>query len=242
MPDTVKPLGRHERTAARRSGGGVRTVRSSEIPIAAFMLTAAVSGCTVGPDQATGCTHNHALYQPGESRALDADAGTAVPMQTVVLGDKVAGDWWTLFRSPELDALVKQAIADSPTLETAKPGSPRRGTPSRQRARSIRRWASAQTPHVRSKAPRRSVCPDQSHFRPTTTCSRSARRPAMRSTYSGACDVGSRSGRVGRRSARSTRRGLSDADRRDVAGRSMWPGSAPNRKPSTIPSKSIART
>jgi len=32
----------------------------------------------------------------------------------------VTGDWWTLFRSPELDLTVKQAIAGSRTLESAK--------------------------------------------------------------------------------------------------------------------------
>jgi NodT family efflux transporter outer membrane factor (OMF) lipoprotein len=37
----------------------------------------------------------------------------------VALGEKVAAEWWTLFRSPEIDALVKEAIVDSPTLESA---------------------------------------------------------------------------------------------------------------------------
>jgi NodT family efflux transporter outer membrane factor (OMF) lipoprotein len=32
----------------------------------------------------------------------------------------VTRDWWTLFRSPDLDWLVRQSIADSPTLEAAK--------------------------------------------------------------------------------------------------------------------------
>ena len=32
----------------------------------------------------------------------------------------MTSDWWTLFRSPDLDRLVKQSIADSPTLDAAK--------------------------------------------------------------------------------------------------------------------------
>jgi NodT family efflux transporter outer membrane factor (OMF) lipoprotein len=51
---------------------------------------------------------------------LGVDAGATVPRQTVVLGDKVTSDWWTLFHSPDLDRLVKQAVADSPTLDAAK--------------------------------------------------------------------------------------------------------------------------
>ena len=96
-------------------------MRSSEILLTAFMLTVVVSGCTVGPDFRPPDAPTTTRYTaPGERRARAADAGTAVPRQTVVLGDKVTSDWWTLFRSPDLDRLVKQSIADSPTLEAAK--------------------------------------------------------------------------------------------------------------------------
>jgi NodT family efflux transporter outer membrane factor (OMF) lipoprotein len=96
-------------------------MRSPEVLIAACMLTGVASGCTVGPDfrppDAPATTRYTA---PGESSAHAADAGTAVPRQIVVIGDKVTSDWWTLFCSPDLDRLVKQSIADSPTLEAAK--------------------------------------------------------------------------------------------------------------------------
>lgn len=35
------------------------------------------------------------------------------------VGAKVVDNWWTLFRSPDIDAIVKQAIADSPNLGQA---------------------------------------------------------------------------------------------------------------------------
>jgi NodT family efflux transporter outer membrane factor (OMF) lipoprotein len=96
-------------------------MRSSEVLLTAFMLTAAVSGCTVGPDFRQPDAPTTTRYTaPGESRARAADAGTAAARQTVVLGAKVTSAWWTLFRSPDLDRLVKQSIADSPTLEAAK--------------------------------------------------------------------------------------------------------------------------
>ncbi|HEX4182512.1 MAG TPA: TolC family protein, partial [Caulobacteraceae bacterium] len=75
----------------------------------------------VGPNfkapPAPAVTRYTAPEEPGPS---NADAGPAAPRQTVSLGDKVAVDWWTLFRSEDLDRLVKAAIAGSPTLESAQ--------------------------------------------------------------------------------------------------------------------------
>jgi NodT family efflux transporter outer membrane factor (OMF) lipoprotein len=85
------------------------------------MLAVVVSGCTVGPNFTPPNAPSTARYTaPGDSTAPNADARSTVSRQTVVLGDKVTGDWWTLFRSPDLDRLVRRAIADSPTLEAAK--------------------------------------------------------------------------------------------------------------------------
>ena len=96
-------------------------MRSSEVLLTAFMLTVLVSGCIVGPDFRPPEAPTATRYTTsGESRARAADAGTAAARQTVVLGAKVTSAWWTLFRSPDLDRLVKQSIADSPTLEAAK--------------------------------------------------------------------------------------------------------------------------
>lgn len=55
----------------------------------------------------------------GDSYAQAGDVANAGPVQTAV-GAKVAADWWTLFHSPQLDALVREAIADNPTLEQAR--------------------------------------------------------------------------------------------------------------------------
>ena len=52
-----------------------------------------------------------------DKRFTEASA-TANP--SVALGAKVTADWWTLFRSPVIDTLVKDAIAGSPTLDSAK--------------------------------------------------------------------------------------------------------------------------
>jgi NodT family efflux transporter outer membrane factor (OMF) lipoprotein len=57
---------------------------------------------------------------PGEAAAAQVHGVATAPTQTLVLGERVTAKWWTLFRSPDLDTLVKQAIVGSRTLESAK--------------------------------------------------------------------------------------------------------------------------
>ena len=95
------------------------------------VLAITTAGCTtVGPNFKPPAAPTTQRYTPpAEATAPAADAESAAPRQTIALGEKVTGDWWTLFRSPDLDGLVKQAIAGSPTLgKLAKAsGWPRRG-------------------------------------------------------------------------------------------------------------------
>jgi NodT family efflux transporter outer membrane factor (OMF) lipoprotein len=78
----------------------------------ASLLAAALCGCTVGPD----FTPPPAPTASGYTAADEA----VMPPRAIALGDKVTGDWWTLFKSPDLNDLVKQAVAGSFTLESAK--------------------------------------------------------------------------------------------------------------------------
>ena len=95
--------------------------RSIRTPLLAAIVALATSGCAaVGPDFKPPAPPSATRYlPPGEATAATTKDAPASD-QTIALGDKVAGDWWTLFHSPDLDALVKQAIAGSPTLESAK--------------------------------------------------------------------------------------------------------------------------
>ena len=105
---------------ARPAGAVMHGPRAA---IVAAMLAAATGGCTtVGPNfKAPTPPTTQRYVPPAEATAPAAeDAGSTAPRQTVVLGEKVTGEWWPLFRSPALDGLVKQAIAGSPTLESAK--------------------------------------------------------------------------------------------------------------------------
>jgi NodT family efflux transporter outer membrane factor (OMF) lipoprotein len=99
--------------------GGI--VSRSNARIIASLLSIAVAGCTVGPNFEAPNSPSLTRYtSPGEHTAPDADAKKAVSTQTVVPGARVAADWWTLFRSRDIDLVVKQAMAGNQTLESAK--------------------------------------------------------------------------------------------------------------------------
>ncbi|HUJ86690.1 MAG TPA: efflux transporter outer membrane subunit [Burkholderiales bacterium] len=70
----------------------------------AVFVFAACAGCAVGPD----------FQRP----ALSAGAGYA--REAPLYGGKLADDWWTLFESAQIDALVKDGLAASPNLEAAQ--------------------------------------------------------------------------------------------------------------------------
>lgn len=89
-------------------------------PALAALLAAASSGCTVGPDFSTPAAPSIGHYtSPADKPADEGISGTGLPAQTVSLGERVTSEWWTLFHSPAIDGLVREAIAGSPTLESA---------------------------------------------------------------------------------------------------------------------------
>ena len=80
--------------------------------ITALLAASSLTACaTVGPDfkapdaPKTASTLGAGETVPAAAR-LDADAATA-------------GPWWTALNSPELDAVIRQALKDSPTLAEA---------------------------------------------------------------------------------------------------------------------------
>ena len=99
------------RTLARRSG--------TWLLVAA--VGAALAGCTVGPNFASPELPLVSRYTtPGESIGATVDPKDQIPAQSVALGEHVTDSWWKLFRSPQLDALVKQAIAGNQSLESVR--------------------------------------------------------------------------------------------------------------------------
>lgn len=97
--------------------GPWRSVGFITASIAAFLL----GGCTVGPDFSTPAAPGADGYtvRPLAEKTASADvAGGAA--QHLVQGLDIPGQWWRLFRSPPLDALVEQALAANPSLEATQ--------------------------------------------------------------------------------------------------------------------------
>lgn len=102
-----------------------RAVRAATAAAAAALLC----GCTVGPNFHRPAAPSSRAYRPaGESNPVNTTAARAARRapapgryaQRIVLGETAAPRWWTLFRSRQLDALMRQALADNRSLAAAK--------------------------------------------------------------------------------------------------------------------------
>ena len=92
--------------------------------LAPFVLSLALGACAVGPQYQTPTP------APGESGAnltegvlpthTAAAPGATGTSQQFVLGHDIPAQWWRLFASAPLDQLVRQAIANNPTLAMAQ--------------------------------------------------------------------------------------------------------------------------
>jgi len=80
-----------------------------------------VTGCAVGPDFRPPEPPVVQLYTPDplpvETASIQGHAGEP---QHFLHGTEIAAEWWTLFRSEPLDALIRQALVDSPTIAAAQ--------------------------------------------------------------------------------------------------------------------------
>jgi outer membrane protein TolC len=106
-------------TSLRIYGGIAADARPRAVnaAAAAFLL----AGCVVGP--------NFKKPAPPDVTAVTSHAPTATvatpgitggAAQRFVAGADISGDWWTLFHSKALDALIDQALANSPDLKAAQ--------------------------------------------------------------------------------------------------------------------------
>ncbi len=91
------------------------------ILMAGFALAAAaLSGCAVGPDYRRPDDPGAAAYTGGTFPAQTAAAPGAGAAQRFVPGRDIPEQWWTLFRSEALTALIRRALADNPTTAAAQ--------------------------------------------------------------------------------------------------------------------------
>ena len=88
--------------------------------MAVAMLAFVLASCAAGPDfkaPASPRANGYLLHAPGATVAADAAGGDA---QTFEVGADIPGDWWTLFHSLTLSALVAQALQNNHDLKAAQ--------------------------------------------------------------------------------------------------------------------------
>src|ERR1700733_8317136 len=90
--------------------------------VLAGLLALSVAGCAVGPDfEAPGTPAVSRYTSPGKAGPAKHTTDRGEPaVQSIAVGEKISAEWWKLFQSRELNRVVKDAIADSPTLESAE--------------------------------------------------------------------------------------------------------------------------
>ena len=89
---------------------------------AALVAAFGLSSCAVGPNFKAPAAPQDARFVPAGQ--LPAET-TSAPLpggqtQRFVDGLDIPGQWWTLFQSPQLNALIERALKNSPTLESAQ--------------------------------------------------------------------------------------------------------------------------
>ena len=89
--------------------------------IAVASVSAALAGCTVGPDFARPDKPKADGYTPETLAPQTASAaGDGGAAQTFIQGKDIPGQWWTLFHSTELNVLIDEALKANPDLDAAQ--------------------------------------------------------------------------------------------------------------------------
>lgn len=80
-----------------------------------------LGACTVGPDfhsPASATARHYQVTVPKKS--TDASAGPAGAAQSFTVGQPIEADWYTLFQSPRLNALIRQALTNNPSIAASQ--------------------------------------------------------------------------------------------------------------------------
>jgi len=113
-----------ERFIQIRASEGGRSAQGSfarRTGLAVFMLALALTGCAVGPDFKSPAAPQETSYTESPLPAATVSApGLGGAAQRFAAGEDIPEQWWTLFHSAEIDTLVKEALANSPTLGAAQ--------------------------------------------------------------------------------------------------------------------------
>ncbi len=102
---------------ATAPAGGRKATRR---PTAALLLTAGLSGCMVGPNFTEPAAPAVTGYTAAPLKPTASARGQGGAAQHFVKGEDVAGDWWRLFHSKQIDAFVAEAVANHPDIQSAE--------------------------------------------------------------------------------------------------------------------------
>ena len=97
-----------------------QAVRSVHVGAAALAAALGLASCAVGPDFLHPAAPEITRYtkEPLAPRTSSTDTQTGQP-QHFVQGRDIPQEWWRLFRSPALNALIQRALANNPSLQSA---------------------------------------------------------------------------------------------------------------------------
>lgn len=79
-----------------------------------------LASCAVGPDFERPAAPKVSGFTPeplAATASADAPGGAS---QSFTAGQDITAQWWTLFQSPQLNALIEQAIKNNPSLQAAQ--------------------------------------------------------------------------------------------------------------------------
>jgi outer membrane protein TolC len=96
--------------------------------LVSVLAAAGLAACAVGPDFKRPATATPAAYRVPEESSTSADAvapsasesAASAYTQRFITGINPADEWWTVFASRDLDAVVREAIARNHTLAAAQ--------------------------------------------------------------------------------------------------------------------------
>ena len=99
------------------SGPSVRGLNASAAAFAAALLLAS---CAVGPDFLHPKAPETSRYtqEPLTPQTSSSDAPTG-RSQRFVQGRDIPQEWWALFKSPALNALIERSLNNNPSLQSA---------------------------------------------------------------------------------------------------------------------------
>jgi NodT family efflux transporter outer membrane factor (OMF) lipoprotein len=94
-------------------------IRQTFIPCGAA-LACLLAACAVGPNfKKPDAPRTSGFTPPGDIPEQLATPASPDQAQHFVEGLDIPGQWWTLFQSPALNALIERALANNPTLDAA---------------------------------------------------------------------------------------------------------------------------